>query len=53
MHGATLITSAPQKIANPKYALPYAAYVEMAAAVAICIDPSALHLVKETRVQLF
>src|SRR5713226_9462277 len=51
MHGAAFVTGAAQKIANTKYALAYAAYVEMAAAVIVRIDPSAFYLVEKLRVE--
>src|SRR5260370_5621186 len=51
MYGAAFVTGAAQKIANTKYALAYAAYVEMAAAVTVGIDPSTSYLVEKMRVE--
>ena len=51
MHGAAFVTGAAQKIANPKYALANAAYVEMAAAVTVRIDPSTFYLIEKMRVE--
>src|SRR5258708_3491508 len=51
MHGAAFVAGAAQEIANPKYALANTAYVELAAAATVRIDPSTFYLVEKMRVE--